>query len=110
MARESRGIRHPGQGRCARGTHRRRLLERGRTTRSGAPEAGPRPARVAGISAANAAQVVRYTLPRGPVAHTERNETRIGPQERPPRGGLISPEMGLFSYVTGFGGRDMAVD
>src|SRR5690349_18065303 len=101
MARESRGIRHPGQGRGPRGKHRRGLLERRRTARPRAPEARPGPARVAGISRPTAAQVVRYTLPRGPVAHTERNETRIGPQERPPRGGLISLEMGLFSYVTG---------
>src|SRR5436853_7831338 len=100
MARAGRGIRHPGQGRGPRGTHRRGLLERGRTARPGAPEARPGPARVAGISGLTAPQAVRYTLPRGPVAHTERDQTRIGPQERPPRGGLISPQMGLFPYVT----------
>src|SRR5436190_10660627 len=96
MARPCRWLRHPGEGRSPRGTHRGGLLERRRAARSGAPEAGPRPPRVAGISGHNAGQTVRYTLARGPVTPEGTHAPPIGPRKGPPRGGLISLRNGTF--------------
>src|SRR4051812_10266279 len=96
MARKSRWLRHPGEGRSPGGTHRRGLLERRRPARPRAPEAGPGPPHLAGISAGNAGQAVRYTLARGPVTWTEATRHRSDRVKGPPRGGLISPPHGTF--------------
>src|SRR4051812_29334862 len=92
MARAGRRIRHPGPRRGARPRYRRRLLQRRRTAGRDA----------LGLGAGASFPPLDSAFGRG------RQDFRSAPRRAPP---YPRPDfMGLFSYLTGFGGRDMAVD
>jgi len=91
-------LRDPGPRRAARGRHLGRLPERRRAARRG-PSPGLAGA-CAGRRATPCRQLtLRYTGAPAPAPHTS-HPVRVG--------GFLF--MGFFSYLTGFGGRDMAVD
>src|ERR687898_971957 len=94
MARSRRRLRHPGARRNAGRGDRGRLLQRG-----GSPGAG--------AAAAHALAVA--SIVGGPGSRLDcGSPSGAGPVRAPTSS--IRPRMGFFSYLTGMGGRDMAVD
>src|SRR5687768_1809159 len=94
MARSGRRLRHPGARRHAGRGDRGRLLQRG-----GAPRA----------SAAAADAVAVAAIVGGPGSRLDCGSPR-STADACPKPHRSDREMGFFSYLTGMGGRDMAVD